>query len=93
MKDTCKRAIEKYGFKSQADMMIEECAELIAAIQRYKRDRTDERPILEEMADVAIMLEQMKIYFAQWNDTFDKYEYMKKLKLNRLKEKLDKEIL
>lgn len=52
-------AIRTYGEKAQEDVAIEECAELIQAITHKHRGR--EHNIAEEIADVEIMLEQLKI--------------------------------
>ncbi len=52
-------AIEKYGEKEQEEVAIEELSELIQAICHKHRGR--EHNIAEEIADVEIMLEQLKI--------------------------------
>ena len=52
-------AIEKYGEKAQEEVAIEELSELIQAICHKHRGR--EHNIAEEIADVEIMLEQLKI--------------------------------
>ena len=57
-----KLAIKKWGKDSQLDMVVEECAELIKAIQKWRRNN-DEMPIIEEAVDVELMLEQLKIIF------------------------------
>jgi hypothetical protein len=64
---------DHYGFESQSIMMIEEMAELTKAITKYKRYIEGLQPpseltyiakldanIVEEIADVEIMLEQIK---------------------------------
>lgn len=58
-------AIEKYGEKEQEEVAIEELSELIQAICHKHRGR--EHNIAEEIADVEIMLEQLKII----NECFD----------------------
>ena len=57
-----KAAIKKYGVISQVEMMVEECSELILAIQKTKRNNTIENNnnVCEELADVEIMMEQMR---------------------------------
>ena len=55
-------AIYKWGISSQLDMAVEECAELIKAIQKYRRN-SEYQPIVEESVDVELMLEQLKIIF------------------------------
>lgn len=83
-------AIRKWGFSSQLNMMIEECSELITAIQKLKRRETfgiDNRcveQIMEETADVDIMCEQFKIMFD--SDKILEYKFKK---LRRLKKRLE----
>lgn len=64
-------AINKFGKDQQLNMMIEECAELIQAINKYKRYGKIEN-VLEEIADVQIMIEQMQMIF--FPSTTEKYE-------------------
>lgn len=66
------RAITKaYTFGEQREMLVEECAELIQAVQKLKRrersvinpdDTTATQNFIEELADVTIMIEQMVYY-------------------------------
>ena len=58
-------AIRRHGEPRQTDMMIEEMSELTKAILKFRRSASDETvdAILEEMADVEIMLDQMKMIF------------------------------
>ncbi len=82
----------KYGDRAQREMAIEECSELIKALCKYDRYFTDvdvdqgilRLNIIEEMADVEIMLEQLKIMFDFYND----FEKAKKTKLERLANRL-----
>ena len=65
-----KQIADHYGMQSQQEMLIEECSELIQAMQKMKRaDIADPEEcnkcmqnLLEELADVTIMIEQMKCY-------------------------------
>ena len=61
-------AINRWGETLQLDVLVEECAELIRAVQKYKRKVATGWLILEargnvaeEAADVLIMIEQLKI--------------------------------
>lgn len=54
-------AIEIYGESAQLDMVIEEMSELTKEICKAKRGKHNHDAIVEEMADVYIMLEQLKI--------------------------------
>lgn len=56
--------IQHYGLENQTDMLMEECAELIQAankMKRYPGDHEARRNLIEEIVDVEIMIEQMKI--------------------------------
>lgn len=56
-----KQCLEKWGYKCQMGMVIEECAELIAAIQQYDRGRITEEQVAEEIADVMITTAQARL--------------------------------
>lgn len=64
-----RKAIDTYGTEAQMMQCIEEMAELIQAINKYFRANTDEEmakayiSVIEEISDVQIMLEQMRILF------------------------------
>ena len=55
-----------YGWKKQRVVLVEELSELIQSICKFERAETDKETlsarahILEELADVEIMLEQLK---------------------------------
>lgn len=52
--------VTKWGGKAQCEMAVEECAELIVALKGYDRGRATEEQVQEEVADVIIMMEQMR---------------------------------
>jgi hypothetical protein len=56
-------ALDQWGFNAQVGQTIEECAELIVVLQKYinrtERPKADE--ILDEIADVEMMLAQMRL--------------------------------
>jgi len=79
------QAICKWGPELQADMAIEECSELIQAICKRKRGYPDEDNLIEEIADVCIMMDQLKLMFG-----IDKVEEAIVKKLNRLKDRLER---
>ena len=64
-----RKAIDTYGTEAQMMQCIEEMAELIQAINKYFRANTNEEvakayiSVIEEISDVQIMLEQMRIVF------------------------------
>lgn len=76
-------AIKKYGEQAQEGVAQEECAELIQAISKKHRGKKHNIP--EEIADVEIMLEQLKII----NDCFCDVESIKQEKVSRLEKRLE----
>lgn len=85
MNTTLKKAIETYGAEAQLNVAIEELSELIKEICKHKRGADNVVAIIEEMADVYIMLEQMRMIFdiqnLAINDVVDK-------KITRLEKRL-----
>lgn len=80
------QAVAEYGAEAQTDMMIEEMSELTKALLKNRRSeskRTREN-IIEEMADVQIMLDQMKLIYDVDGELAD----YRKLKLLRLASRL-----
>lgn len=75
-------ALTTYGPQAQCDQCIEEMAELTVEIQHHKRGLEHNAP--EEIADVLIMAEQMRLLFGA--DAVDK---IKAEKLARLRRRLD----
>lgn len=58
------KIIKHYGTEKQLDMVVEECAELIQAISKFKRKGVEcVDNLIEEIADVEIMLTQLKLIF------------------------------
>lgn len=84
MVDVCREALEKYGAESQTLMLFEEMSELIKELCKHARGEDNVRFIAEEIADVEIVLEQMKIL----HDCAEDVEQWKFRKLRRLKERL-----
>jgi len=89
-----KKVVSLFGFSNQREMMIEECSELIQAIQNYKQDLGELRVIkpnlqqrksidnyVEELVDVEIVLSQLKCTIDEkiYNNLFYKIPYNIKL--------------
>lgn len=82
-------AIETYGIPAQTDMMIEEMSELTKALLKLRRvrgcgleDPLARNAVLEEMADVGIMLRQMVMIYGDPS-------YWTVRKLERLRERIE----
>lgn len=68
------RAIQKWGSYRQMVKACEECAELIQALTKSigsDLGEAHDAQIEDEIADVAIVLEQLKIMFPDWQDRFE----------------------
>ena len=92
MEKILKDVVDAWGYDSQIDMMIEEMSELTKALLKLKRNSKKPKKeqvkfynhVCEEIADVNLMIKQMKYIFS--SDMINKYE---KEKLERLQDRLD----
>lgn len=87
------RTIATYGKEHQLKMAMEESAELIQSINKVMREEHEQDKytdkvlaMLSEMADVEIMIEQIKLIFKVDKEIFD---LIKENKLYRLQSKLN----
>lgn len=78
------KALEQYGEVPQINMVFEEMSELQKELCKHLRGQGNENHIAEEIADVEIVLEQMKLLF---NCTTLTHYYRQK-KIHRLEERL-----
>ena len=83
--------IDSYGTKMQEDIAIEELAELQKAVLKHRRYRSKEteQEIIDEIADVEIMLEQLKIIYSCHSDVEKRVEYKIDREIKRIKKKYD----
>lgn len=86
--DTYKQAIETYGVRAQKLMAIEEMSELTKEICKDFRGKLDREHLIEEMADVLIMLDQMLLLY---KISGEEVGLMRIKKVERLKERLEKQ--
>ena len=80
------QAIDFFGFESQKIMAIEEMSELTKELTKELRNRGNVENIADELADVEIMLAQLKIIY----NIHDLVEQHKDFKLNRLAASIEK---
>ena len=93
-----RQVIEHYGQESQSDAIIEEAAELIHAICKYRqRARRGEdtgearEQVIEEIVDMQIALDQARLIFiGNSPDADERYEEIRRRKLARLAEYVGK---
>lgn len=60
----CKLIFDHYGEENQLNKLIEECSELIRAISR--KDKVN---ILEEVADVQVLIDQFVIKYPKFDNS------------------------
>ena len=58
-------AMQLYGEEAQINMAVEECGELIAAINQHRRGRCDSEELAGEVADVIITANQLALIFGE----------------------------
>lgn len=99
--DIMLEAIDEYGPEAQVDMMLEEMSELAKALLKHRRlpileekhieeYEEAELNILEEIADVQIMLDQMKLIWDRYGEEpFSRIEEYRARKLGRLRERVE----
>lgn len=77
------RVLNTFGIENQTFMLIEECAELLNAVAKMKRDRAKKEDIITELADVSIMVEQLALFY-DW----DEFKEERERKLKRLEDRI-----
>lgn len=83
--DIYSRAVMHYGEPSRLLLAIEEMSELTKELVKHQRGRQNMSAISEEMADVEIMLEQLKAVFGNRAAV----DIQKAQKLQRLADRLE----
>ena len=82
--ETYSRALTEYGFDNQRMMLFEEIGELLNAIAKHHRGRTESvMEVITELADVSIMVEQMAVHFGLGD-----FEREKQRKIERLNKRI-----
>lgn len=80
-------AVDRWGIGAQSMMAIEEMSELTKEICKISRGKADLESLADEIADVTIMLEQLRMIYAL-NDAVCEHMDMK---VQRLFDRLHKE--
>ena len=89
------KAIIAYGEEAQTDKAVEECAELIQALMKFKTATSNDNAstktimtrvnnVIDELANVDIMISQLKKIFGEKD-----VEKRKRFKLRRLDKRID----
>lgn len=87
METIYRATLNRWGEEAQYDQAIEECAELIAALKHYKRGRIGRQEVIDELADVSLMIGQLSWMFG--HETVEKTIAAKLEKLQKLLEITD----
>ena len=80
----CEKAVEKWGVDVQLVILIEECSELTKEATKMLRGHGRRENMIEELADVTVMCEQMRIILGISDDEL---EEMAKSKMIRTMER------
>ena len=81
-------AIKKNGKTIQTVVAIEELSELQKELTKYIRGKGNRDNLIEEVADVLVMIAQIQLMYYIPDDEVDK---VMRFKLNRLKERMQDE--
>ena len=83
--------IDHYGKEAQMCLAMEECAELIQAINKLKRGKENALSgMTEEIADVLIMIEQLEVMFQIPHSAIQRFVDCKhERQMKRIKEELE----
>ncbi len=91
-KQVCRKAVIKYGDDEQMRIAQEECAELIQAISkchRYGLHGEHLQNLIEEMADVVICIEQLKVILKAAGIDESEFDDMVDRKIARIEKRLE----
>ena len=81
--------INTYGTNKQEDKAIEEMSELQKAILKHRENKSEEerKAVIDEIADVSVMLEQLKIIYSCNKEVEERMDYKIDRQIKRIKKK------
>ncbi|EAT14217.1 antitoxin [Desulfuromonas acetoxidans] len=80
-----RRTLALWGEQAQYAQAVEECAELCAALMHYRREKVAPQQVIDELADVTLMIGQLTWMFG--TDRVAEAVERKRGKLERLMDK------
>ena len=88
MKSKLQYIVDTYGTANQVDKAIEECSELTKALLKHRQKPGEEarEAIIDEIADVENMLNQLKIIYNCSAAVADRLDYKVDRQIERIKE-------
>ncbi|MDX2494426.1 MAG: antitoxin [Desulfuromusa sp.] len=84
MEQLYQATLAKWGEEAQYDQAVEECAELITALKHFRRGKVNQQAVIDELADVTLMLGQLT-----WMFGTEQVDEAVKNKLEKLNQLLD----
>ncbi len=86
IKELYKLALEKWGTSAQVTQAMEECGELIAALNQYFfRERLTRADLASEIADVELMCEQLRVIIGDKTINKEKARKVRRLRKRLMK--------
>ncbi len=76
------RAIDLWGKSAQFCQAMEECGELISALNKHLRHGNNRANLVDEMVDVTIMIEQVRMMIGCTDDDFEEAKRLKLIEFN-----------
>ena len=80
----CQTIANHYGYKSQSLIAIEEMSELTKEICKFGRGQSNLDALVDEIADVKIMVEQLEYLFGVSNKVDARIDYKLERQLKRM---------
>lgn len=90
MEQLYRATLDKWGKEAQYDQMVEECAELITALKHFHRGKVGQQAVIDELADVTLMLGQLTWMFG--TERVEASVQKKLEKLNKLLEPVPQDL-
>lgn len=82
--ESCVQIANHYGIESQSLICIEEMSELTKEICKYRRGEDNLEKLVDEIADVKIMVEQMEYLFGVSKDVDLRISYKCQRQMRRI---------
>ena len=79
-----RKIIAHYGARTQIEKSVEECAELIQALMKPRNPREIIDSVVDELADVSVMVEQLKLIFFCADQVEERIDFKIKRQLERI---------
>lgn len=65
LQELYRRTLDLWGEQAQYDQAVEECSELCAALMHYRREKVPPQQVIDELADVTLMVGQLTWMFGE----------------------------